>query len=126
MHVHCRSPFSGNAFHLPIKDRAFVHPRVKHGANGSPQLIISASREVFSRLLLHCCLKTLYEFLQVFNFEFVVELDTLGLLYIFDNFFEGVDILLIFRLHAQHDVAIHLYKATIRVPGESRVTRFAG
>ena len=44
-------------------------------------------------------------------------------LHFFDDGFEGIDVLFVFGLHAEHDVAVHLYETTIGVVDEVGVAR---
>ena len=124
LHVDGRTPFVGNGFHLTIKDGAFVHPAAEHSADGSPKLFVGIGGEVVSGLLLDGGLEAFYQVFQLFNGEIFVEMNAANGLHFFDDGFEGIDVLFVFGLHAEHDVAVHLYETTIGVVDEVGVARF--
>ena len=125
LHVDSRAPFIGYAFHLAVEDGAFVHPRVEHGANGAPQLFVGIRREFLARDVLHGFLEFLYQRLQVFHVQLVVQTHAFGLLHLLDDGLERVDVVLVGGFHTQHHVAIHLHEATVGVPCEAFVARLA-
>ena len=48
------------------------------------------------------------------------------MLHVLNNSFKRIDVILVGRFHTQHNIAIHLYKTTIRIPCETRITRLTG
>ena len=118
---HGRTPFCGNAFHLAVKDSALVHPRVEHGADSTPELFHGVSGECLARLLGNSFLEEGYKTLEVFRFELVIEFHALFFLHLLDDFFKGILVVLVYGLHAEHYVAIHLYEAAICVVGEAGI-----
>ena len=82
--------------------------------------------ESLARLLFDGFLEERYEFFQVVDVELVVEFYAFFLLHLFDDGFEGVDVVFARGLHAEHDVAIHLYEAAVGVVGKARVVGFPG
>ena len=119
------TPFVRNSLHLTIQDGAFVHPGVEYGTNGTPQLLVGTSREVFSGLFFHRSLELLHEFLKVFHLKLVIQLHAFSMFHIFYNSLERVYIFLVHRLHTQHHVAIHLHETTVRVPCKACIARLA-
>ena len=117
------TPFVRNSLHLTIQDGAFVHPGVEYGTNGTPQLLVGTSREVFSGLFFHRSLELLHEFLKVFHLKLVIQLHAFSMFHIFYNSLERVYIFLVHRLHTQHHVAIHLHETTVRVPCKACIAR---
>ena len=125
LHVYSRTPFVGNAFHLTIEDSAFVHPAAEHSAHSAPELFFRISGEVVTRVVFNSLLETLYEVLEFFYSEILIEVDATDSLHLFDDSFKWVDVFLVFGLHAEHDITIHLYETAIRVVNEVRVTRLS-
>ena len=66
------------------------------------------------------------ETLEVFNLQFVVELNALFFLDHFDDGLKWVNIFFVDRLHAQNNVAIHLNEAAVSIVSEARIVGFAG
>ena len=123
MYVHSRTPLVGNGFHLTIEDGAFVHPAAEHGADGTPKLFFGIGGEVVAGLCFDGGLEAFYQVFQLFNGEIFVEMNAANGLHFFDDGFEGIDVLFVFGLHAEHDVTVHLHETTIRVVCKSLVTR---
>ena len=78
-----------------------------------------------------CCvqnggLEELYEFLKVFYVKFGIEFYPFLFLYAVHHFLKRVDVGLVFRLHAEYDIAIHLDEAAVAVPSEAGISRLAG
>ena len=116
------TPFVRNSLHLTIQNSTFVHPGVEYGTNGTPQLLVGTSREVFSGLFFHRSLELLHEFLKVFHLKLVIQLHAFSMFHLFYNSLERVYIFLVHRFHAQHHVAIHLHETTVRVPCKACIT----
>ncbi len=126
LHRHGRAPFGGDVVELAVEDRALVHPRTEHGADGTPELIPRIGREVFARLLLHGGLEVLDQLLQVVGRQVGVVLHAaLGFLCL-DDLFERIMVFFRYGFHAQHHVAVHLHETTVGVPCEARVARAFG
>ena len=75
-----------------------------------------------SRGLHDCLLESLDKILQVVCSKLVIELDACLLFDLLDDCLKGINIVLIDRLHAEYDIAIHLHEATVRVPSEALIT----
>ena len=61
------------------------------------------------------------EFLKSLNRNILVENNVVLLLHLLDDGLEGVDIGLVDRLEAHHNVAVHLNETTIGIPCEVRI-----
>ena len=123
-HCHNRngcSPFVGNTFHLTIEDGTLVHPAAEYSTDGAPKLFLRIGWEVLTGLLLNGLLEEFDELLQRLNGEILIENNALLFLHLFDDSLEWVDVFLILRLHAEHNIAIHLNKAAIAVVNEVRI-----
>ena len=59
--------------------------------------------------------------LQLFNRHFVIEFDTTLCLYLLYNSLKWVNIFLIYWFHAQYDITIHLYEATIAIVSKTLI-----
>ena len=123
LYIDSCTPFIRYTFHLTVKDSAFIHPWIKYSTDSSPKLFVCTSREIFSGLFFYGSLEFLYEFLQVFHFQLVIQFYPFRFFHLFDDCFERVDIFFIGRLHAQHNVTVHLYETTVRVPCKTCITR---
>ena len=119
------TPLCRNAFHLAIEDGTLVHPTVEYGTDSAPKLIHRIVGEVLACLLLDGCLECLDELLQFFDCHFVVESNSALLLHVHDNSLEWIDVFLVDRLHAKHNIAIHLYETTIAVVSEALIACLA-
>ena len=113
LNAYSRTPFIRNSLHFTIQDSAFVHPRVEYGADSSPQLFVGTGREVFSGLFLYGSLESLYKLLEVFHFQFIIQLHAFSMLHIFYNGFKRIDIFFVDRLHTQYYIAVHLHETTV-------------
>ena len=120
------SPLCGNSFHFAIEDGTFVHPRVKHCADGAPELFNGICGEFLAGLSHDGCFEANNKFFEVFGVKFVVKGDAFCFLHLFDDGFEGVFIVFVDRFHAENDVTIHLYEATISVVSKTRISGFLG
>ena len=121
-----RAPLGGDVVEFAVEDGAFVHPRAEHGADGSPQLVPRTGREILAGLLLHGGLEVLHQLLEVVGRQVGVVLHALLGLLLLDDHLERVVVFLRNGFHAQHHVAVHLYEAAVRIPGEPRVARALG
>ena len=121
LHVHRGAPFVGNAFHLAVEDGAVVHPRAEHCTHSSPKLLFGIGGEVVPRLFFDSLLEALHKSLEVFDRKFLIELHPAGFFHFFDDGLEGIDIFLVFGLHPEHYIAIHLHEAAVRVVNEMRI-----
>ena len=68
--------------------------------------------EVVSGLLLDGGLEAFYQVFQLFNGEIFVEMNAANGLHFFDDSFEGIDVLFVFGLHAEHYVVSYRCTAT--------------
>ena len=116
------TPLLWNTFHLTIKDSTLVHPWVEHSAYSTPQLLHRIIWKFLTGLFLDSILEEYNKLLQVFNSHLVIKLNATLSLNLLNNSLEWVDILLIYRLHAQYNVAVHLYKTTITVISKTCIT----
>ena len=64
--------------------------------------------------------------MQLLDRQFGVEFNLRLVLDLFEDLLERVHVALVFRLHVEHDVAVHLHEAAIAVPSESFVLRLFG
>ncbi len=126
LHVDGSAIVRRDAVHLAVEDSALVVPTVKHSVDSAPQLLPSIGREVLASAGLHSSLEADNQLLEVVNIEFGVKFHTLLLLDFLDDHLKRVLILLALGLHAQHNVAIHLHKATVAVPSKAGITRLLG
>ena len=117
----CRAPFGRYSFHFAVEDCAFVHPAVEHGADGTPQLFHRVVGEVFACLAFYGFLEQGYELFQLVYAHFVVKLYAAhGFHFLYDGL-KRVDVFLVYGLHSQHYVAVHLYEAAVAVVCETFV-----
>ena len=113
----------GNVVLPAIDDRAVVHPRAEHGADGAEQLIPGRVGELLADALLDQRLEADDQLLQIVDGQLRV-LDVLVIALVLqavDHRLERLVILVRPLLHAEHDVAVHLHEAAVAVPREARV-----
>ena len=120
------TPLVGYAFHLTIEDSTLVHPAAEHSADCAPQLLHRVGGEVLAGLLFDSRLEAGYEELQLVYIQVLIQLDTANLFYFLDDSLEGVDVLFVDGLHAEHHIAVHLYEAAVGVVNEVGVVGFLG
>ena len=107
------TPLVWNSFHLAVQDSTLVHPAAEYCADGTPKLLDRIIGEIFASTFLDGGLEQFNQFLQFLYRQVLVELDTTFSLYAFNNFLEWVDVFLVYGLHLENYVTIHLYEATI-------------
>ena len=116
------TPVTGNVIELAVDDSPFVVPAVEDGSNCSDELFF----RVFRERLAGCFKNSRFIFgnnvLEVFNLEFSVERYAKFVFFSFKYFFEGINLFFIGRFEVKHDIAIHLHKTPVAVPGESGVS----
>src|ERR1700722_17697531 len=115
LHVNRRAPAFRNAVQAPIGDRAWVHPRAEHGADGAPQLRVRVVRKRLTRLVLDALLVADDKLLPVGGLEVSVERVAVAVLVLVEDFLE------VMVRNAEHDVRVHGDKAPVAVIGESPV-----
>ena len=120
------APLFGNLVHAAVDDSALVHPAVEYGADAAPELVPGAFGEVAAGKVLDSGLEFYNECLEVLDVQFDVKLDAFGLLDLFHDSLEGVDVSLALGLHAEYDVAVHLHETAVAVPGEAGVAAHLG
>ena len=99
LNINGSSPLCRNSFHFAVKNSAVVHPRVEYRANSSPKLFVSRFREIFTCLFQHSSFKFSHKFFQIVHRKLSIKFNTFGFLHMFDNFFERIDIIFVYRLH---------------------------
>ena len=127
LHTHRLAPIVGNPVFSAVHNRAIVHPRTEHGTNCAPQLFVRLLRKRFSRALFDQRFETLDQLSQVGHGQLHVRKVVFPVALVFqmlDHAFERFVIFSRAFLHTHHHVAIHLQKASIRVPGKTGVARF--
>ena len=115
-----------NLVHAAVQDGTIIVPAIKHGIDGTPELIVGISREILARVLLDSGLEANDELLEVIHLELCIKLHALLLFHVLDNCLKGVDVGLVGRFHAQHNVTIHLHKAAVAIPREPWIARLLG
>ena len=115
LHVNCRAPAFRNAIQAPIGDRALVHPRAEHGADGAPQLRVRILRKRLTLLLLDALLVADDKLLPVGGLEVGVERVAVAVLVLVEDFLE------VMVRDAEHHVRVHGDKAPVAVIGEPPV-----
>ena len=126
LHVDGRAPIVGDAVFAPINDRAVVIPGTENGADRAPELGARILRKRFAGALLDQILEALHEFFQIIDRELDVGEIVVAVTFVLEVLDHALERLVIFAralLHAHHDVAVHLQKTAIRIPGEARVVR---
>ena len=68
-----------------------------------------------------CCLELYNEFFQIFGSEFGVKFHAFCMFLRFNDLFERIDVILVHRLQSEHDIAVHLHKAAVRIVHEAFV-----
>ena len=117
------APLGRDVVFPAVNDRAIVHPRTEHGANSAIELLPGIGGKFFSGAVSDKLLETDHEFLEIVGGQFgIVDVRVIALmLEVVDHDFERFVIFVGPLLHAHHDVAVHLDKAPIAIPGESFV-----
>ena len=127
LHIDRRSPIVRDSIPPPIHDGPIVHPRAENSANCAPELFIRILGERFSGALFDQRLETLHEFFQIRDGQSDIRKVVLAIALILQVLDHGLERLMVFArpfLNAHHHIAVHLQKAPIRIPGETRVARF--
>ena len=126
LHVDGRAPIVGNAVLAPINHRAVVVPGTENGADRAPKLGARVLRKRFAGALLDQILEALHELFQIIDRELDVGKIMVAVTFILEVLDHALERIVIFArplLHAHHDIAVHLQKTAIRIPGEARVVR---
>jgi hypothetical protein len=121
LHVDGGAPRLGDAVQLAVEVRAIVVPRAEHGADGAPELGVRILGELDAAPLADGRLELGDQLAQVVGGELGVELDAARVLLGLEQLLERIDLVLVLRLEAEHDVAVHLHEAAIGVVGEARI-----
>ncbi len=121
LHVDRRAPAVRDVVEAAVGHGAVVVPAAEHGRDRAPELLPRVVREVVAGALLHRHLELDDQVFEVVGVELRVELDALGLFGGFEDLLEGVALVFVLGLAAQHDVAVHAHKAPVAVVGETWV-----
>ena len=125
LHVDGGSPFAGDVVFAAIDNGAIIHPGTKDSADGPFELFPRIGREFLAGPLLDEGLESFDQLLKsggvdlrvfhmlIFREQFLLEA--------FDDGFKGFMVLVGRLLHPHDDVAIHLDKPAVTVPGETGV-----
>jgi hypothetical protein len=117
-----RTPGFGDVVHLAVGDGPVVHPRAEDRPDGAPELFHGVVGEFPAGFFLDGGLEPDDEVLEVGGREVGVALDaTLVLFGLYDDL-EGVDVVLMDRLEAEDDIAVHLDEAAVGIVDEALVT----
>ena len=115
------APVARDIVELAIGHRAIVVPRSEDRADRFPQLLVADPAECRGRRASRIRARnSSTSSLQVIDREIDVLADPARFLLRFDQFLERIAIVLVLGLELQHDVAVHLAKAPVGIPGEAR------
>ena len=120
LHVDRGAPAFRNVVQAAVSDRAFVHPRAEHRADGALQLVANVLGEGLVGPSRDQVLEALDQRAPVVGFELGIERHAAAVLVRLDQVLEFV------VRDAEHDVAVHLDEAAVAVVGEARVAALAG
>ncbi len=123
LHVDRRAPFRRDVVLAAVNDRAIVHPRPEHGADGPHQLVPRRIRELLAGAHLHQRLEAGDQLPEIVNGQPGI-LDVLVIPLVLDrvnHHLERVVILVRSLLDAEDDVPVHLHEPAVAVPREARV-----
>ena len=109
------SPLIRNSFHLTVEDRTLVHPAAEYGTDSAPELLDRIVREIFARLLFDSGFETSYKQLQFLYIQVLIQLHSTDFFHLVDDSLERIDVGLVYRLHTQYDVTVHLYETAVGV-----------
>ena len=115
LHIDSRAPRGRNGVQFAIFDRALVHPRAEHRADGAPQLLFGILRERLAALARHQILVGCDDQLPFIGFQIGVELIGLAVLVLFQNVFEMMVV------DVQHDIGEHLDETAVAVIGKAGI-----
>ena len=124
LNVNSGAPCSWDAVFLAVKCRTLILPRVEHGADGTPELLVSILWESGASTLLDDCLVALDQLFQVRSCKLVVQFNTRFAANFFEDSFEWAVVVFVDCLNAHDDITIHLDEATIAIICECLVARF--
>ena len=118
LHVDRGAPAFRNAVQTPIGDRALVHPRAEHRADGAPQLRVRILRKRLAGFLLDALFEQSCKLLPVGGFEIGVERVAVAVFVFVEDFLE------VMVRDAEHHIGVHGDEAPVAVIGEAPVARF--
>src|SRR5665648_655045 len=121
LHVDGGAPRVGDVVEAAVGDGAVVVPAAEHRGDGAPELLQRVVGEVVAGALLDGGLELDHQVLEVALVELGVVLDPLGLLGRLEDLLEGVALVLVLGLAAQHHVTVHRDEPAVAVVGEARV-----
>ena len=129
LHVDRRAPLDRDVVLAAVNDGAVVHPRTKHSADRAAKLVPWIIRERLAGTFLHEFLELGDEHLQILGGKIGVIGVSVAeefLLHLLDEDLERLLVLGRQFLHTHDDVAVHLDKAPVAVPGEAGVAAGLG
>ena len=126
LYVHRSTPGFRNVIQFTVHPGTIVVPAFKNGHHGTPQLFPGIGGEVATQTRANQSFEALNQFPQVVGIQFSVEFNSFFRFQHVDDDLEGVVVFFGNWLESHYDIAVHLYKAAVRVPGETLVSRFAG
>ena len=124
LHIDRRAPVVGNAVFAAVDDGAVVVPGAEDCADRAPELFARILRKAFAGAFLDQLLELPDEFLQIVDGQLDVGEIVIAVTFVFEVLDHAFERLMIFAralLHAHHDVAVHLQKPAVGIPGEARV-----
>ena len=111
------------AVQLAVKNGAFRHPGIEYGADGTPQLLPRAGREVFSGAAFYYALVVFHQHFQVIHRKFGVLLDMFCFFQFVDFRFERI-VLAFGGSHTHHHIAVHLDETAVGVHAKRALPDF--
>src|SRR5262245_11311441 len=119
LHIDRCAPFRGDIVEPAVGHRAWVHPGAKDGTDRTPQLFLGVLREGAAAFLSYDILEPRHDRLPILRRKIGVECDIAVELVAFEELLEMMVV------DAEHDLAVHLNKATIAIVSEPLVTALA-
>ena len=121
LHVDGRAPVVGNGVEAAIRDGPVVGPAPEHGRDRAPELLHRVVRKVLAGALPDGRLERDDGLLEIVRVEAGILPDAPALLHRLEDLREGVAIVLVLWLAAEHYVAVHGHEAPVTIVGESRI-----
>ena len=118
LHIGGRPPFMRDVIHTPIDHCAVVHPASKDSTNAAPKLFHWVFRKIDACFVLNDIFEVHDDLTDRFHTQILFVLRTFLFAGLFQDVFEVIRVVLVFRLQAQNHIAIHLNQTTVAVPRE--------
>ncbi len=119
LHVDRRAPVVGNGVEATIGDGPVVGPAPEHGRDRAPELLHRVVRKVLARALPDGRLERDDGRFEIVRVKAGIHLDAPALLHRLEDLREGVALVLVLWLAAEHYVAVHSHEAPVAVVGEA-------